>query len=132
MREMLGRFLATRAKFDIPRPAFAKSSSPKEVKFFDIPSATKAIPESLPTFEAPVGQPIKNVTLLSGQPDPVAMADDQYPDWMWAAVRAPTRSRHYDAIRPDTDASDIGRAMLKRLNRQKIRENNERAKSKKI
>lgn len=41
-------------------------------------------PKVVPTVTYNVGGSIKDVNLIPNTPDPVCLADDQYPSWLWS------------------------------------------------
>ena len=76
-----------------------------------------AEPEApVPRIEAVVGSPIKNIVVHAGRPDPIALPDDQYPDWMWQLVRGE------DTFKPEQPIMD--RKSLRKANKARIKFNN--------
>lgn len=74
-------------------------------------------PETLvPRIEAAVGSPIKNIVVHAGRPDPIALPDDQYPDWMWQLVKGEDASKSQQPI--------VDRKSLRKANKAKIKSNN--------
>jgi large subunit ribosomal protein L54 len=83
----------------------------------------QVVEETIPRIEIPVGSPIKNIVVHAGRPDPIALPDDQYPEWMWQIVRvdAASESSPDESVQPDKDAI---RRKLRKESKVKIRENN--------
>lgn len=83
----------------------------------------EVVEEAVPRIDVPVGSPIKNVVVHAGRPDPIALPDDQYPDWMWQMVRVDSLA--VEAQDPGTALDkDAIKKRLRRESKAKIRENN--------
>ena len=46
----------------------------------------EAVKPHLVKSSIPAGTPLKGLNFLKNQSDPVAMADDEYPDWLWTVL----------------------------------------------
>lgn len=72
----------------------------------------------MPKFEAPEGTVLKNIAIQTGQTDPVALKDEEYPDWVWSLLKP----------QPAIDADGVPtRASLKKASKETIRANNQNA-----
>lgn len=73
----------------------------------------------MPRVEAVVGQPLRNVVVHAGRADPVALADEEYPAWMWAMVRDTGKAS------PEPGPADAPtRTALRAATKAKIKANN--------
>lgn len=83
----------------------------------------QVVEEIIPRVEVPVGSPIKNIVVHAGRPDPIALPDDQYPEWMWQIVRVDSAAddASNEAAKLDKDAI---RRKLRKESKARIRENN--------
>lgn len=75
----------------------------------------------VPRIEPLVGAPIKNIVVHAGREDPVALPDDQYPEWMWQLVKDASKTIDEDAdenveIRTRNDLRKISKAKIKAAN----------------
>ncbi|KAF2756652.1 hypothetical protein EJ05DRAFT_71621 [Pseudovirgaria hyperparasitica] len=59
-----------------PPPSSANASA-------DIKARPKPSSKTITRSTVPAGTPLKGLALMVNQPDPVAMEDREYPDWLW-------------------------------------------------
>jgi Mitochondrial ribosomal protein L37 len=44
----------------------------------------------LPTSIAPAGSPLKGLNYIKGKEDPLALPEEEYPEWLWRCLDTPT------------------------------------------
>lgn len=71
------------------------------------------------TSIAPAGTPLKGLNILKGQDNVVALADEEYPDWLWEVLDKGAQRRKLDA-NPARKAQKARRL----ANREQIKEKN--------
>ncbi|KAI5292873.1 hypothetical protein KEM52_006000 [Ascosphaera acerosa] len=49
-------------------------------------AASAAPARALSSASVPAGTPLKGINYFANKPDPVALADEEYPDWLWNLV----------------------------------------------
>lgn len=85
------------------------------------PAATTVTPTSKPKFVslAPAGTKMKGLNILKGQDPVVALADEEYPAWLWEVLDKTAQKKKLEA-----DPAKAAQKMRRNTNRQKIKENN--------
>jgi hypothetical protein len=84
--------------------------------------AEKAAALKVVTATATVGEPLKNVNVYAGRPDPIALSDSEYPAWLHTEVVRPSR---LDPYRFKKEGILPTRTELRLINKTRIRQNNE-------
>ncbi|KAK6405258.1 hypothetical protein LTR95_018789, partial [Oleoguttula sp. CCFEE 5521] len=94
----------------IPRPddGTAATSQPmhaKSVSTTSAPSisAAKAAPPRTPS-SVPAGTLLKGLNYIKGKQDPVALEDEEYPEWLWSVLEKAQKS---DGAAAGGDESDL-------------------------
>ncbi|KAK9471175.1 mitochondrial 54S ribosomal protein mL54 [Dipodascopsis tothii] len=59
-------------------------------------SAAKEVKREIQTI-APEGTVLKGINILKSGQDPVALADSEYPDWLWEVLDPAAQARKLDA-----------------------------------
>lgn len=44
---------------------------------------------------------MKSLSVLKDRADPVALPDDQYPDWLWSLVEDPSSAKHAEGSKQE-------------------------------
>jgi hypothetical protein len=47
---------------------------------------SKAKPAQIPVSSCPAGTPLKGLNFLKGRDDPVALSEEEYPEWLWRCL----------------------------------------------
>ncbi|MBW0511993.1 hypothetical protein O181_051708 [Austropuccinia psidii MF-1] len=94
----------------------ATISSPRLYSQSSDPSKKLTIKsKTVPISSIPAGTPLKGLAYIKGEGDPIAKADDEYPNWLWALAEP-----NMGAGNSDSPLQAVKRE-LKRDNRNKIR-----------
>jgi hypothetical protein len=71
---------------------------------------------AIPRFEAPQGAVLKNIVIRTGQAHPIALKDEEYPEWVWSLLKP----------QPTTDENgNPTRATMKKASKETIKSNNQ-------
>ncbi len=115
--DLLGDTLVVRL---IPISFAIKVTAQTDVLFYIHFILVPQVEEAVPRIEAPVDSPIKNIIVHAGRPDPIALPDDQYPDWMWQLVRETDNQ----CEELDSESGPNDRKSLRKANKERIKANN--------
>lgn len=63
---------------------FSEASTPAPKKDAAPPAAEKKVP--IVRSSVPAGTPLKGLNFLKDKPDPVALPDEEYPEWLWGIL----------------------------------------------
>ncbi|KAF2118466.1 mitochondrial ribosomal protein L37-domain-containing protein [Lophiotrema nucula] len=72
------------------RPAATSTSAAQPFSEPLTPSAKPEKPKQTPIVKSsvPAGTPLKGLNFLKNKEDPIAMADDEYPSWLWDILKS--------------------------------------------
>ncbi|RXK36306.1 hypothetical protein M231_06442 [Tremella mesenterica] len=112
----------------VPRIRFLFSTSPHASSSSATTSPT-AKPKSpkRPVSSCKAGTKLTGLAVLKDQPDPVALPDDQYPDWLWTVLdKDESRSQPLNVTSTSGEPVDFAKEKrkLRAMNRQNIKASN--------
>jgi large subunit ribosomal protein L54 len=81
------------------------------------------VEETLITSSVPAGTPLKGINYLSNKEDPVALAESEYPSWLFCA-KDPILSQSGHVSSFQTEESKQSLEYLKAVRQDKIKTNN--------
>lgn len=100
-------FSTTRARLEPPAPAATSTSAaqPFSTPLTPRPSdASLAVhlkpkpkPIAIPVSSCPAGTPLKGLNYIKGRDDPVALPEEEYPEWLWKCLEAKVKEGDEDA-----------------------------------
>ncbi|RPD66594.1 hypothetical protein L226DRAFT_567004 [Lentinus tigrinus ALCF2SS1-7] len=105
--------------FWAPRRCLASQSAPVAAPAVADSSASSPKPksEAKPISSCPENMVLQGLAYLKGQQEVVAMADDQYPPWLWTLLKP-------RELPDDGPGGKAEKVRLRKANRQRIRDQN--------
>lgn len=95
---------ATNSNRDPPAATSTSAAQPFSTPLYPSPETTgvsskSASPQSTKNkpkivSSVPAGTPLKGLNYFKNKTDPVAMVDEEYPDWLWTVLDEPSREGH--------------------------------------
>lgn len=106
-QSLVRAFSITRARLEPPTPAATSTSAaqPFSTPLTPRPSDVslgvhlKPKPKSIaiPISSCPAGTPLKGLNYIKGRDDPVALPEEEYPEWLWKCLEAKVKEGDEDA-----------------------------------
>ncbi|ANB13857.1 mitochondrial 54S ribosomal protein YmL37 [Sugiyamaella lignohabitans] len=98
----------------VPRTSFVRLASTSAPNTETTSSTKKTI-----TSIAPAGTKLKGLNIKKGGEDPIALAENEYPEWLWELLDPAAQK-----AKLESDAGRQARKERRSANRQKIKMNN--------